>query len=73
MTDPIDDLIRQAGPPRGDGPKPDRKTNLALAILLAIAALLIALPLILALTGDPSDTLFGLATGDTGPIIGGNQ
>ena len=74
MNDPIDDMIRNASAPdRQPRAKPRPRTRTALALLVGIAALLIGLPVFLALTGDTTDALLGLAIGDPSLITGGNQ
>ena len=74
MKDPIDDMVRKASAPEiGPRRKPRPKGRLALALLMATAALLILVPLILALTGDPTGSLLGLATGEPNLFNGGNR
>lgn len=75
MTDPIDDMIRAASAPSPAPPPRRKRTRLALAILLGLAAVLLALPLLLALTGGGLDDLllWGLATGDPGALILGGD
>ncbi len=75
MSDKIDDMIRQAsGIAPGPRPKPPGHTRVALFFLIGLAALLIAVPLILALTGQGGDDLlWDLATGDPRVLISGDQ
>ena len=74
MNDPIDDMIRSASVPETQPrPTPRPRTRTALALLLGIAAALIGLPIFLALTGDTTDALLGLAIGDPSLITGGGQ
>ena len=74
MHDPIDDIIRNASAP---GPqkklRPQPRTRTAVALLIGLAACLIGIPIVLALTGDTTDLLLGIATGDPSAFTGGDR
>ena len=73
MTDPIDELIRDASRPEPRAPRPAPRNRLALFVLLGLAAMLLGLPVLLAMTGHAEDALLGLATGDGSWLIGGDR
>lgn len=58
------------GPPP-QSPKRPQVSGLPFWIVFAVCAVLVATPVILALTGDPSAVLLGIVTGDPTALLGG--
>lgn len=70
MDDPIDQMIRQASQDQIGGPKPlAKRTRPAVMILIALAAIVLAVPVLLAVSHVERDDLWNLATGLPGAVI----
>jgi len=75
QNDPLDaaieaDLHTPIGPPPR-GPQRPRQSRWPLLIVLGVIAILVATPILLAVTGDENAALLGLVTGDPATLFGG--